>query len=169
MNCCSATSLEGIISVMEVPATSHGADTRRHKLTGDVHLVLTNPAGEILFGQRQNTGFEDGAWHLPSGHLEAGESMVAALIREAKEEIGVIIDPLEVEFSHVMHNSSGGGRVAFFFTVQRWAGEPENREPDKCSGLRWFSLGALPTQLIPYCRTALMHIATDHGFSTFGW
>lgn len=155
--------------VMEVPATSHGADTRRHKLTGDVHLVLTNPAGEVLFGQRQNTGFEDGAWHLPSGHLEAGESMVAALIRETKEEIGVIIDPREVEFSHVMHNSSGGGRVAFFFTVRRWAAEPENREPDKCSGLRWFPLGALPTQLIPYCRTALTHIATDHCFSTFGW
>jgi 8-oxo-dGTP diphosphatase len=154
---------------MEVPATSCGGDARRHKVTGDVHLMLTNRAGEVLFGQRQNTGFEDGAWHLPAGHLEAGESVIAALIREAKEEIGVTIDPREVEFRHVMHNSSGGGRVAFFFTARRWAGEPENREPDKCSGLRWFSLAALPAQLIPYCRTALARIAADHRFSTFGW
>lgn len=50
----------------------------------------------------------------PSGHLKAGESVVTALIREAKEEAGVIIDPHEVEFAHVMHNSSSGGRV------ERW-------------------------------------------------
>lgn len=153
----------------EIPTAPHGADTRRHQLTGDVHLLLINKDGEILFGQRQNTGFEDGAWHLPSGHLEAGESVVAALIREAKEEIGLIIDEHEVDFAHVMHNSSGSGRVAFFFTVHRWTGVPENREPDKCSGLRWFPLGALPDQLIPYCRAALESIAMNDGFSTYGW
>lgn len=153
----------------QTPAVSHGSDTRRHKLTGDVHLLLVNQAGEVLFGQRQNTGYEDGAWHLPSGHLEAGESVVAALIREAEEEVGVIIDEHEAEFCHVMHNSSSGGRVAFFFTVHRWTGEPENREPDKCSGLRWFPLGALPEQLIPYCRAALESISVNDCFSSFGW
>jgi 8-oxo-dGTP diphosphatase len=153
----------------QAPAAAHGSDTRRHKLTGDVHLLLINRAGEVLFGQRQNTGYEDGAWHLPSGHLEAGESVVTALIREAKEEVGVVIDEHEVEFTHVMHNASSGGRVAFFFTVHRWTGVPENREPDKCSGLRWFPLGDLPDQLIAYCRTALEHISIDHCFSTFGW
>jgi|GEM_PF-552358 len=111
---------------------------------------------------QKRPGYEDGAWHLPSGHLEAGESVVTALIREAQEEIGVIIDAHEVEFCHVMHNSSSGGRVAFFFTVRRWVGDPENREPDKCSGLRWFPLAALPDQLIPYCRTALECITADH-------
>lgn len=153
----------------QAPAVPHGADTPRHKLTGDVHLVLLNRAGEVFFGQRQNTGFEDGAWHVPSGHLEAGESVVAALIREAKEEIGVTIAEHDVEFAHVMHNSSSGGRVAFFFTVQRWAGEPENREPDKCSGLRWFPLGSLPEHLIDYCRVALGHIAAGRPFSVYGW
>ena len=153
----------------QTPTVSHGSDTRRHKLTGDVHLLLVNRAEEVLFGQRQNTGYEDGAWHLPSGHLEAGESVVAALIREAREEVGVVIDEHEVKFCHVMHNSSSGGRVAFFFTVRRWTGEPENREPDKCSGLRWFPLGALPEQLIPYCRAALESISVNDCFSSFGW
>jgi 8-oxo-dGTP diphosphatase len=153
----------------QTPTAAHGSDTRRHKLTGDVHLLLVNRAGEVLFGQRQNTGYEDGAWHLPSGHLEAGESVVAALIREAKEEVGVVIDEHEVEFTHVMHNSSSGGRVAFFFTVHRWTGVPENLEPDKCSGLQWFPLGALPDQLIPYCRAALTWIVAEQCFSTYGW
>jgi 8-oxo-dGTP pyrophosphatase MutT (NUDIX family) len=125
--------------------------------------------GQVLFGCRQNTGYEDGAYHLPSGHLEAGESVVAALIREAKEEIGITIRPEAVEFAHVMHNASSGGRAAFFFVVRTWDGEPENREPDKCSGLAWFPLDALPAHMIPYCRTALEHIAASQPFSTYGW
>lgn len=148
---------------------AHGADSRRHKVTGDVHLLLINQASDVLFGQRQNTGYEDGAWHLPSGHLEAGESVVAALTREASEEIGVIIDPGEVEFSHVMHNSSSGGRVAFFFSARRWVGEPANLEPGKCAGLRWFPPSDLPDRLIPYCRAALGYISNNVRFSTFGW
>ncbi|WP_239377220.1 MULTISPECIES: NUDIX domain-containing protein [unclassified Frankia] len=140
----------------------------RHQLTTDVHLVLLK-GNDVLFGCRQNTGYEDGAYHLPSGHLEAGESVVAALIREAKEEIGVTIQPEAVEFAHVMHSSSSGGRAAFFFTVRGWEGEPENHEPDKCSELRWFPLDELPAHMIAYCRTALEHIAAGQPFSVYGW
>jgi 8-oxo-dGTP diphosphatase len=68
-----------------------------------------------------------------------------------------------------MHNSSSGGRAAFFFTVQRWAGVPENREPDKCKGLRWFPLGALPEHMFDYCRTALGHVAANRAFSLYDW
>ncbi|MGH3402045.1 MAG: NUDIX hydrolase [Streptosporangiaceae bacterium] len=150
-------------------STARSSDTRRHKLTGDVHLLLLNPEGLVLFGRRQNTGFEDGAWHVPAGHLEAGESVVQALIREAKEEVGVTIAPEDVEFAHIMHSSSSGGRAAFFFTVRQWDGTPENREPEKCSGLAWFPLDALPDHLIGYCRTALDHIAAGEHFSVYGW
>jgi ADP-ribose pyrophosphatase YjhB (NUDIX family) len=144
------------------------ASHRRHQVTADVHLLLLDDE-QVLFGRRQNTGYEDGAYHLPSGHLEADESVVAALVREAKEEIGVTIEPKAVEFAHVMHNSSSGGRAAFFFAVRKWEGEPDNREPDKCSELAWFALDALPDHLIPYCQTALEHIAAGQPFSIYGW
>jgi hypothetical protein len=97
-------------------------------VVGDVHLILVNRAGRVLFGQRQNTGYEDGAWHLPSGHLEAGESVVAALIREA------------------------------FFTVHNWTGVPENREPDKSSGLSWFSLDG-PVVCFSYLAAASLSVS----------
>ncbi|MFE9578573.1 NUDIX domain-containing protein [Nocardia sp. NPDC006044] len=142
--------------------------SKRHKVTGDVHLVLREE-GRVLFGRRQNTGFEDGAWHLPSGHLETGESVLDALIREAREEVGVTIAPEAVRFAHVMHNSSAGGRVAFFFIVDDWQGEPTNREPAKCTDLAWFSLGDLPDHMIAYCRTAMGHIADGTSFSVYGW
>ncbi|MGF0319231.1 NUDIX hydrolase [Nocardia fluminea] len=155
---------------MSQTATASATDAKpqRHKVTGDVHLLLRR-GNEVLFGQRQNTGFEDGAWHLPSGHLEAGESVIDALIREADEEIGVTIEANDVHFSHVMHNSSSGGRMAFFFTVRSWRGEPANQEPDKCSGLEWFAADELPDHMIAYCRTAMDHIAESQPFSAYGW
>jgi hypothetical protein len=45
----------------------------------------------------------------------------------------------------------------------------ENREPDKCKGLRWFPLGALPEHMIDYCRTALGNVAANRAFSLYGW
>ncbi|GAA5057360.1 NUDIX hydrolase [Nocardia callitridis] len=151
-------------------ATTSGARTKpqRHRVTGDVHLVLRS-GKEVLFGQRRNTGFKDGSWHLPSGHLEADESVVAALLREAEEEIGVVIAADDVQFSHVMHNSSSGGRMAFFFTVDSWQGEPNNREPDKCGELRWFAIDALPDHMIGYCHAAMAYIAAGQPFSVYGW
>lgn len=149
--------------------TAHTSDSRRHQLTGDVHLLLVNTDGQALFGRRLNTGFEDGVYHLPAGHLEAGESVIQALVREAKEEVGVTIAPEDVEFAHIMHSSSSGGRAAFFFTVRHWDGTAENREPKKCGELRWFPLNALPDHLIDYCRVALTHIAAREPFSVYGW
>ncbi|MBH0778467.1 NUDIX hydrolase [Nocardia bovistercoris] len=155
---------------MSQTATASATDAKpqRHKVTGDVHLLLRR-GDEVLFGRRRNTGFEDGAWHLPSGHLEADESVVDALIREADEEIGVRIEPNDVRFTHIMHNSSSGGRIAFFFTARTWQGEPVNREPDKCGDLKWFAADALPDRMIAYCRTAMAHIAESRPFSIYGW
>jgi len=150
--------------------TQHGrTDARRHKVIGDVHLVLLDDDGRVLLGRRKDTGFADGSYHLPAGHLEAGESVIEALIREAREETGIIISPGAINFAHVMHNSSGGGRVAFFFTVRRWDGVPENREPGKCSELRWVPLHAPPSDLVDYCRAALASIAEGRLFSLYGW
>lgn len=143
--------------------------SRRHRVTADVHLVLLDDDGRVLLGRRQNTGFADGSYHLPAGHLEPGESVIGALIREAREETGIGISPDAVEFAHVMHNSSGGDRVAFFFTVRQWDGIPENHEPHKCSELRWATLRALPGNLVDYCRSALADIADGKPFSVYGW
>ncbi|WP_245548743.1 NUDIX hydrolase [Nocardia exalbida] len=143
--------------------------TERHKLIGDVHLMLVDDQGRYLFGRRADTGYEDGSWHLPSGHLESGESVVDALVREAAEEIGVVIAPKDVQFAHVMHNSSSGGRAAFFFLVRTWAGTPTNQEPDKCDALEWFSPAELPDRMIAYCRAALVSIAVGQPFSVYGW
>jgi 8-oxo-dGTP diphosphatase len=150
-------------------AQRSAADSGRYKVTGDVHLVLLDDDGQVLLSLRKNTGIADGCYHLPAGHLEAGESVIDALVREAREETGLVISPDAIDFAHVMHSSSSGGRVAFFFTVRRWDGIPQNREPDKCSELRWVPLNAPPGNLVDYCRSALAAIADGKPFSIYGW
>jgi 8-oxo-dGTP pyrophosphatase MutT (NUDIX family) len=154
---------------MNDPARLHGSDARSYKLIGDVHLLLTDSAGRVLFGLRRNTGLMDGTYHVPAGHLEAGESVVDALIREAREELGITISPEDVEFAHVMHSNVTSGRASFFFRVRQWDGIPVNREPHKCSELRWFGLDDLPEALNSYCRAVLSDIATGSHFSLCGW
>jgi colanic acid biosynthesis protein WcaH len=52
-----------------------------------VDWVLTNPAGELLVGQRLNAPAR-GAWFTPGGRIRKGEPLAAALRRVAAEELG---------------------------------------------------------------------------------
>jgi 8-oxo-dGTP diphosphatase len=156
-------------SVTTMSPDAHGSDTRSYKLLGDVHLLLLDSAGRALFVLRQNTGLMDGEYHVPAGHLEAGESVVQTVIREAKEELGISVDPEDVEFAHIMHSPITGGRASFFFRIRQWKGLPANREPRKCRELRWFPLDELPETATRYCRVALKQIAAGESFSVDDW
>ena len=47
-----------------------------------VYLVLENKLQEILIARRCNTGYQDGMYQVPAGHLETGELPTEALIRD---------------------------------------------------------------------------------------
>lgn len=84
----------------------------------DVLLLLVRD-GHVLLALRDGTGYADGQWNLPSGKLEAGEDLISALMREAREEVGVEIRPTEPRMVAAVHhrNPNGVGRVGFFFEV----------------------------------------------------
>src|SRR5688572_5917581 len=96
-------------------------DVVRFKAVVDLHLLLRR-GDELLFGLRINTSYHNNTYHFPSGHLEPGEALLVGLAREAQEEIGIKFDPAAATLVHVMHNSSSGGRIAFFFEVSAWDG-----------------------------------------------
>lgn len=142
--------------------------TLRHRLCVDVHLILRD-RDNVLLAQRRGTGFADGFYHPPAGHLEAGESATAGLAREAQEEIGVAIQPGKVRLVHVMHHRTNEPRLALFYEVTEWVGDPTNREPLKCSDLRWFNIRSLPEKITPYAREALRRLTEGELYSERGW
>jgi 8-oxo-dGTP diphosphatase len=140
----------------------------RARFPTTVHLFFFR-GNQILMIRRFNTGYADGQFSVPAGHLDGGETVIAAARREALEEVGVHIDPQEIEFSSVMHRLDGEERVDFFLKIHKWAGEPVNAEPDKCDELRWVSVNDLPANTIPYIRQALHNHAQATRFDEFGW
>lgn len=135
-----------------------------------VHLILTI-GGKVLLLRRANTGFADGSWSVPGGCLDDGETLTAAAAREAREELGIAIDPADFAFAHLCHHADpdGQARIGVFFTAQCWTGEPVNAEPDKCSEIGWHHLDSLPADTVSYIRTGLAAHTRQDAFSLEGW
>lgn len=145
-----------------------GVTLDRPRVIVDVNLLAIRN-NRLLLGRRCNTGFADGLYSLPAGHLELGESVLSAAVREAREELNITIDPVDARFVQVMHNSYGIGRLAFFFEIARWAGEIANAEPHKCDDLRWFPLDHLPGEMVPYIREGIHHYIEGQALTLYGW
>ena len=133
-----------------------------------VHMFFLRQ-NKLLLIRRYQTGYMDGHYSVPAGHLDGNEPVRRAAVREAKEEIGVQIDPGDIDFAGVFHRSEGDERVDFFVQVRRWRGEPFNAEPEKCDELRWTEVNDLPENTIPYIRRAIENFQTGVLFEEFGW
>jgi ADP-ribose pyrophosphatase YjhB (NUDIX family) len=133
-----------------------------------VHLFLIRE-GRILLLRRFNTGYEDGNYSVPAGHLDGGESVRDAAVREAREEIGVEIRQQDLNFAGVMHRKSDDERVDFFLEVKTWMGEPSIMEIEKSDDLQWLPIQNLPKNTIPYIRRALSNFIAKRTFDEFGW
>lgn len=130
-----------------------------HALVPAAYVLLLRPgpggADEVLLHRRVGTGYYDDHWALVAGHVEAGESVLQAAAREAAEEVGVGIEPADLQPLTTIHRTlSGGGpveqRADFFFAVRRWSGAPLVLEPAKNGGLRWAPLTDLPAPVVPH-------------------
>jgi 8-oxo-dGTP pyrophosphatase MutT (NUDIX family) len=143
---------------------------QRHRSIVDVHLILRRD-GKIVMLRRANTGYGDGRLHLPSGHLDRNESVIDGVIREAEEEVGVVVEPAALRCVHVMHRAdpAGDDRVGFFFEADRWSGEPRNQEPEKCSELVWVDPAALPEDTVAYPAAGIACCARGIFFSLHAW
>ena len=119
--------------------------------------------------RRFNTGYRDGEYSVPAGHLDGNETVLAAAAREAKEEIGVEFEAGAVAFSSVMHRTEDDERVDFFLHIAKWQGEPVNAEPDKCDEVCWVEVNNLPLNTIPYVRQAIQNHLNRVRFDEFGW
>jgi 8-oxo-dGTP diphosphatase len=140
----------------------------RFRLVSAVHLFLFDE-GRLLLLRRFQTGYEDGKYSVVAGHLEGDETVVAAAIREAREEVGVDLAPDDVQVVGVMHRRSNDERIDWFVACTRWTGTAHNTEPDKCDDLRWADPRALPDNVIAYVRRAIENYLAGRWFDSLGF
>ena len=144
--------------------------TARYPMYSAVFLVLIRD-GHILLSRRFNTGYSDGLYSLPAGHLDGGEAARDAMVREAQEEIGVTLTVDDLTFAHVLHRNSADEREYhdYFFSAEIPSQTPQNMEPEKCDDLRWFPLNDLPDNLVAPVRQAIMAIQAGQPFGEYGF
>ncbi len=140
----------------------------RFRLVSAVHLFLLQ-GGKVLLLRRYQTGYEDGNFSVVAGHLDGNETVVAAAMREAREEVGIVLAAQDVHVVGVMHRRSTDERIDWFVVCERWAGEITNAEPEKCDELCWADPERLPPNVIPYVRRAIENFRAGRWFDSFGW
>ncbi|MER5490028.1 NUDIX domain-containing protein [Streptomyces sp. NPDC002490] len=138
----------------------------------DTHVILRD-GDKVLLSQRGGP-YGYGRWHAPSGKLDAGEPLTVGAARELREETGVEVDPAHLRLVHVVHHRQGpdAERIGLFFEATAWDGEPVNREPEKCLGLRWWAVHELPEDIIEYPAAGLLGYLRGEdraGLTEHGW
>ncbi|MCK7623956.1 NUDIX domain-containing protein [Streptomyces sp. RS10V-4] len=80
-----------------------------------VGAVIASPDGRVLLLHRPADDYLGGLWELPSGGVDAGETLLAALEREVAEETGLTVDAVGAYLGHFDYRS-GSGRATRQFT-----------------------------------------------------
>jgi ADP-ribose pyrophosphatase YjhB (NUDIX family) len=145
--------------------------TDRFKPYAAVLLFLVKD-DSILLMRRFNTGWADGSYTVPSGHIDGNESVTVAMAREAKEEVNITVQPNDLEFTHVLHrinHEAGREYIDFFFVAHKWEGAPKINEPNKCDEVKWFSIDNLPENTVPFVRDVITFYKSGCRFSEVGW
>jgi len=115
-----------------------------------VHTLLVQ-SGRWFLLRRANTGYLDGAYTLPGGHVQRGEGVVAAAVRECHEEAGVVVAPADLELIAVMpYQTADHQGVDFIARAEQWSGTPAIAEPQYFDDCCWADPSALPQPLAPY-------------------
>ena len=95
---------------------------QRNKITTTALLLLTKD-NKILLTRRYNTGYEDEKYSLPGGHVEKGEEVRNAAIREAYEELGIKIAKEDLEVKKVfIRKVKDDAYIDFILKCSKWQG-----------------------------------------------
>ena len=103
-------------------------------------IFVIKQGNEYLFQKRTHTGAQDGWYMMPGGHVDEGESVLRAAVRELKEELDIVVAPEDLKFKLVKPEKS---HISFFFEVKKFQGEIKNNEPGKHGDLRFLPISHL--------------------------
>ncbi len=137
------------------------------------YIILANEHNEWLFIHRANTGYQDGLWSLPGGHVREHEPINHATARETKEEVGVVVDLDSIELVYILQRNKQKedieDRVDYYFYAKSFLGLPKNMEPNLHDKIRWINPKKLPHETVDYIKLVCDRISQGDRFGVFGW
>lgn len=132
--------------------------------------IILRKDQQVLIMKRNINLTLGGYYAFPGGGVDGSEPISNAAVREAYEELGVIINPEDLSFVHVTHVKTEHNTeyINFFFQTSVWQGTPSIMEPDKCDELIWCNVHELPAMLAQSHAVALLH-TDNRQITEIGW
>jgi len=98
-------------------------------------VALVDTDGLVLLSQRPKEKEMGGLWEFPGGKVEKGETPEEALIRELKEELGILIwNSCLAPLTFASHGYKNFHLLMPLFICRRWEGIPK---PKEGQNLKW--------------------------------
>ena len=114
----------------------------KDKILLKVRLIIEEDNRILMLRQTSKNG---GKHALIGGTVDAGEFPIQALIREAHEEAGLILEKHDLKLVHTLFKQMRSeNRIVMYFKARRWKGNITSKEPKKFKKVRWVEISNLP-------------------------
>jgi 8-oxo-dGTP diphosphatase len=99
--------------------------------------ALVDTDGRVLLAQRPQGKPMAGLWEFPGGKVEAGERPEDTLIRELKEELGIVVrEPCLAPLTFASHAYPDFHLLMPLYVCRRWEGTVSPREGQALAWVR---------------------------------
>lgn len=119
---------------------------------GHMPIIMTSASGALLNDQNQvllQERTDTGDWGFPGGYMEYGETFAQTVVREFKEDAGVLVKPTQLlllsdDVQYTYPNGDAVQPVNCFYLVEYVAGELLHAETNETVALRYFGMDQPP-------------------------
>jgi len=99
--------------------------------------ALIDADGRVLLTERPAGKSMAGLWEFPGGKIETGERPEDTLIRELKEELGIVVqEPCLAPLTFASHRYADFHLLMPLYVCRRWEGMPTPQEGQRLAWVR---------------------------------
>ena len=122
-------------------------------------ISLINSENYVLISNRKSSSQFSGFWEFPGGKVEKGENLTEALIRETKEELGLVLNSSCVSpLTFSVDKTKTFETLLLLFICRKWNGQPKAMEGQD---LKWVKPLDLSQYKMPPANIFLNSILRD--------